>query len=259
MREFGAFVWKQVQASMFAFFVFAMLGISYLVPWIPRYDFMLVTCLSMQVYMVRKGLESRREMIAITAFHVIGLILESYKVRHGSWTYPEFAYTKFYGVPLYSGFMYSSVASYIFQACRVFDLEFTKMPKRRWALAGVALIYLNFFTSQVLGDQRLWIILCLLAIFVPAWANFTCREGRYRLPLAVSFGLIGFFVWVGENICTFLGAWVYPNQVDGWEPVHSSKIVSWSMMVMVAFVVIWVWRSRDADSLGSSLPERTYN
>lgn len=247
MREFGAFVWKQVQASIFAFFIFAMLAISHFVPFIPRYDFMLITCLAMQVYMVRSGLETKRELVAVSVFHLVGLALELYKVRHGSWSYPEFAYTKFGGVPLYSGFMYASVASYIFQAYRVFDLEFTKTPKKSWALIGVGLIYLNFFTNQVLGDQRIWLILCLLALFVPSVAHFTCAKGRFRMPLAVSFGLIGFFVWVGENVCTFLGAWVYPNQVDGWELVHASKIGSWSMMVMVAFVIIWTWRGKGED------------
>ena len=64
------------------------------------------------------------------------------------------------------------------------------------------------------------------------------------MPLPVSFGLIGFFVWVGENLCTYLGAWQYPNQIDGWEIVQVSKIASWSIMVMVAFVLIWTWKER---------------
>lgn len=43
-------------------------------------------------------------------FHLIGLALEIFKVHMGSWSYPEEGYVKIFGVPLYSGFMYASVA-----------------------------------------------------------------------------------------------------------------------------------------------------
>ncbi|MBS1703211.1 MAG: DUF817 family protein [Armatimonadetes bacterium] len=244
MREFLTFFVKQVQASVFALFIFSMLAVSQWQHVVPRYDFMLAACLAMQVYMVWSKLETKKELVAVTAFHGVGLALELYKVRHGSWTYPEFAYTKFSGVPLYSGFMYASVASYVFQAYRVFGLEFTRMPRKAWALLGVGLIYINFFTAKTFGDNRIWIILALLAMFLPSQAHFTCREGRFRMPMPVAFGLIGFFVWVGENLCTYLGAWLYPHQMDGWELVGATKIVSWSMMVMVAFVLIWTWKER---------------
>ena len=244
MREFLAFFVKQVQASIFALFIFAMLIVSHLQNLLPRYDFMLITCLGMQVFMWFRGLETKRELIAICVFHIVGLVLELYKVRHGSWAYPEPAYAKFAGVPLYSGFMYAGVASYIFQAYRVFDLEFTKMPKKWIALLGVALIYLNFFTASRLGDNRIWLSVLLVALFSPGLSNFTCRSKRLKMPMPVAFALIGFFVWVGENICTYLGAWVYPHQVNGWQLVDSSKILSWSIMVMVAFVIIWTWKER---------------
>lgn len=249
MREFGTFFLKQVQASIFALFVFAMLAVSHFVRGIPRYDFMLIACLAMQIYMIRSGLETKKELIAVCAFHGVGLLLELYKVNRGSWSYPEFAYTKISNVPLYSGFMYASVASYVFQAYRVFNLEFSKMPKKAWALLGVGLIYVNFFTSKTFGDNRVWIIICLFLLFMPSWAHFTCKDKRFRMPLPISFGLIGFFVWVGENLCTYLGAWLYPHQLDGWEMVQASKIVSWSMMVMVAFVLIWTWKERGEEAL----------
>jgi uncharacterized membrane protein YoaT (DUF817 family) len=244
MREFLAFFVKQVQASIFALFIFAMLVVSHWQHFLPRYDFMLVTCLAMQAFMWFRGLETKRELIAICVFHLVGLILELYKVRHGSWAYPEPAYAKFSGVPLYSGFMYAGVASYIFQAYRVFDLEFTRMPKKWIALLGVSLIYLNFFTASWLGDNRIWLSVALVALFSPGKSNFTCDSKRLKMPLPVSFVLIGFFVWVGENISTYLGAWVYPHQVNGWQLVDSSKILSWSIMVMVAFVIIWTWKER---------------
>ncbi len=64
----------------------------------------------MQWIMYKTGLETKDELKVITAFHLIGLLLEIYKVHFGSWSYPEEAYSKIFGVPLYSGFMHASVA-----------------------------------------------------------------------------------------------------------------------------------------------------
>ena len=47
----------------------------------------------------------------------------------GSWSYPEEAFSKIFGVPLYSGFMYASVASYICQSWRRLDLQIYDWPK----------------------------------------------------------------------------------------------------------------------------------
>jgi uncharacterized membrane protein YoaT (DUF817 family) len=61
--------------------------------------------------MVYLKLETIDELKVICLFHIIGLILELYKVHMGSWSYPEEGWSKIQGVPLYSGFMYASVAS----------------------------------------------------------------------------------------------------------------------------------------------------
>ena len=34
------------------------------------------------------------------------------------------------------------------------------------------------------------------------------------MPLVLSFVLIGFFIWIAENIATFFSAWEYPNQSE---------------------------------------------
>ena len=51
------------------------------------------------------------------------------------------------GVPLYSGFMYASVGSYVCQAWRRLDLRITGYRARSTACVA-ALIYLNFFTHH---------------------------------------------------------------------------------------------------------------
>ncbi|MFX6743361.1 DUF817 family protein, partial [Acinetobacter baumannii] len=71
-----------------------------------------------------------------------------------SWSYPDFAYTKLFGVPLFSGFMYAAVGSYIIQAWRLFDLRIQHHPPYWMATLIALLIYVNFFTHHYIGDYR---------------------------------------------------------------------------------------------------------
>jgi uncharacterized membrane protein YoaT (DUF817 family) len=140
-------------------------------------------------------------------------------------------------VPLYSGFMYAAVGSYICQAWRRLDLRITGY--RTWATAGVAvLIYLNFFTSHVTTDVRLVLALALLLVTRRTWVHFTVGSRRYAMPLALSFVLIGFFLWIAENAATMLRAWQYPSQESVWTLVHASKLGSWSLLVVVSIVLV---------------------
>jgi len=50
--------------------------------------------------------------------------------------------------------------------------------------------------------------------------------------------LIGFFIWIAENIATFFSAWRYPNQSDTWRLVHVGKISSWLLLVIVSFLIV---------------------
>jgi uncharacterized membrane protein YoaT (DUF817 family) len=58
------------------------------------------------------------------------------------------------------------------------------------------------------------------------------------MPLAVSFALIGFFLWIAENAGTFLDAWNYPDQVDVWRLVHPAKFGAWALLVSMSFVLV---------------------
>jgi uncharacterized membrane protein YoaT (DUF817 family) len=49
--------------------------------------------------------------------------------------------------------------------------------------------------------------------------------------------LVGFFIWLAENISTFWGVWRYPNQ-GAWSAVHVSKWSSWSLLVVMTFTII---------------------
>ncbi len=91
-NEFISFAAKNVSSCVFPGFIFLALILSKLVeiPYVPRYDFLLIACISMQAFMYFTKLETATEVLVITMFHLIGLVMEIYKVRMGSWYYPEF-------------------------------------------------------------------------------------------------------------------------------------------------------------------------
>lgn len=231
---------QQALSCAFPVVIFASLALTQWIdiPLIPRYDLLLLICLAMQVWMVRSGLETRDELKVITVFHLIGLALEIFKVHMGSWSYPEFAYTKLFGVPLFSGFMYASVASYLCQAWRRLEVRLERWPSPWVVVPLAAAIYFNFFTHHYWVDVRWWLSAAVLAVFWNTRVRFTVGERQYWMPLALSFLLIGFFIWIGENIATYFGAWQYPDQQRAWRLVHIGKISSWLLLIIVSFLIV---------------------
>ncbi|WP_206731610.1 DUF817 family protein [Companilactobacillus metriopterae] len=126
------FIKKEASCCLFPVLLFgAMFVTKYVhIPHLYRYDLLLILAIIFQIALIVTGYETWQEVKVILIFHVVGLILEIFKTSIGMWAYPEPAYTKILGVPLYSGFMYSSVGSYIFRAWKVFDLQFESWPKK---------------------------------------------------------------------------------------------------------------------------------
>src|SRR5471030_2578951 len=134
---------------------------------VPRYDVLLLVALCVQVWMLATKLETLDEFKAVMLFHVVGFALEVFKTSSGikSWAYPDFAYTKLFGVPLFSGFMYAAVGSYIIQAWRLFELRVIHHPPYWMAWIIALLIYVNFFTHHFIGDYRWYIAACALGLY----------------------------------------------------------------------------------------------
>ena len=136
VREFWFFGLKEMRACLFAGLFFAAM---FLTPrggllGVPRYDLLLLIALAIQGWMLWTGLESLDELKAITLFHLLGFALEAFKTSSGiqSWSYPDFAYSKLFGVPLFSGFMYAAVGSYIIQAWCLLKLRVEHHPRTGW-------------------------------------------------------------------------------------------------------------------------------
>lgn len=240
--EFLYFGVKEARACLFAglFFLSVFVVPRGGVLGLPRYDVILVLALIIQAWMLAAKLETWDEVKAISLFHVLGFALEAFKTSGGigSWSYPDFAYTKLLGVPLFSGFMYAAVGSYIIQAWRLFDLRIRHHPPY-WMAATVAiLIYANFFTHHFIGDFRWYIAACALGLYARSTVIYRPLDRDKRMPLLLSFLLIGFFLWLAENISTFFGVWRYPNQIGAWSSVHIGKWSSWSLLVIMTFTIV---------------------
>lgn len=206
---------------------------------IARYDLLLVIALVIQFFMVAAKLETWDELKAITLFHILGFGLELFKTSSaiGSWHYPEAGWSKIGGVPLFSGFMYAAVGSYIIQCWRLFDLKIRHHPPLPMAVLLSLALYANFFTHHFIGDYRWYIAAVALGMYGRSMVIFTPYDRPYRMPLLVAFLLIGFFIWLAENLGTFFGVWQYPNQLGAWATVHVGKWGAWSLLVMMTFTI----------------------
>ena len=240
--EFARFTRKETQACLFAGLFFAsvlcvpragLLGV-------PRYDVLLLIAVTIQGWMLWTGRETWDELKAICLFHLLGFALEAFKTSGGirSWSYPDFAYTKLFGVPLFSGFMYAAVGSYIIQAWRLFDLRVEHHPPYWMAGLVAALLYLNFFTHHFIGDYRWVLAAAALGLYARSRVVFRPHRVDRRMPLALALVLIGFFIWLAENVGTFFGLWAYPHQLGAWAVVHLSKWSAWSLLVLMSFTIV---------------------
>ncbi|GLQ92341.1 hypothetical protein GCM10007901_12920 [Dyella acidisoli] len=203
-----------------------------------RYDFLTIAALGMQCALIASRLETLEEAKVILLFHVVGTAMEVFKTSVGSWIYPEPSLLRISGVPLFSGFMYASVGSYIARAWRLFDFEFTRHPPFMATVWLAVAIYANFFTHHFLPDLR-WLLFAAVALlFGRTWVHFRIRHAHRRMPLLLGFLLVAVFIWFAENIGTFSAAWRYPTQHHGWRMVPMSKLGSWFLLMIISYVMV---------------------
>ena len=171
-------------------------------------------------------------------FHVAGTGMEVFKTAVGSWIYPEASVLRIGGVPLFTGFMYAAVGSYIARAWREFDLRFSHHPP----LVVTALlslgIYANFFLHHYWWDVR-YVLMALIAVaFRRCWIHFRIDRVHRRMPFLLGFTLVALFIWLAENIGTFTRTWLYPNQLQGWEMVSIAKLGAWFLLTIMSYVMV---------------------
>jgi uncharacterized membrane protein YoaT (DUF817 family) len=246
-RQSIEFLRQGVISSLFPVVILVSLGVTAFtykhglgVPGVARYDLILIVCLLTQYIMWKTRLETTDEVRVIAVFHLLGLALELFKTGMGRWSYPEPSLFRLATVPLYSGFLYASVASCYCQAWRRMDLKLEHYPGSKWPSVLALAVYLNFFSNLILPDARWLIFAGVVAVYWRTRIRFTINRVEHSMPLALSFALVGLFVYVAENIGTLLGGWLYPNQHAGWQLVDSGKWSSWSLLVIISFIVVAV-------------------
>ncbi len=252
VTEFVVFGLKQAWACVFGAVLLAVIFAARL--WytsdvgLARNDFLTVAAVVIQVLMVACRLETFRELRVIVLFHIVGTVMELFKTDVGSWAYEADGFLRIGGVPLFSGFMYAAVGSYMVRVYRLFDLRFTRYP-RRWLTALVAAaIYANFFGHHFVWDFR-WVLLATVAVlFGRCVMHFRVFRSRFRMPLLVAFLLVALFIWFAENIGTWSRAWLYPSQLDGWHMVSPDKLVAWFLLMIISVVLVaWVYKPLPLD------------
>jgi len=242
LYEFALFVFKQGWACLFGALMLALLlGTHLLYPdnaGLARYDFLTLAALAIQVLMLVFRLETLEEAKVILALHVVGTAMELFKTSAGSWLHPEPSLLRIGGVPLFSGFMYAAVGSYLARAWRIFELRFEPCPRVLWAQLLAVAVYVNFFAHHWLPDIRLVLFAAMFALFWRTRARFTVwREERW-MPVLVGWFLVALFIWLAENLGTFARAWVYPGQEDGWTMVSPTKLGAWYLLMYISFVLV---------------------
>jgi uncharacterized membrane protein YoaT (DUF817 family) len=259
LYEFLLFGLKQAWACLFGGAMLALILGTHLF-WpahapVARYDVLVVAALLIQVGMLATRLERWEEAAVIAIFHVVGTVMEIFKTAHGSWIYPEPNILRIGGVPLFSGFMYACIGSYIARAWRLFDFRFSHWPPAwaPWTLA--VLSYGNFFTHHWWPDIRLGLFAFSALIWWRSWIWFTPDRIPRRMPVLLSIVLVSVFIWLAENLGTFAGAWVYPNQKHGWSMVPIEKMGAWYLLIILSFVLVTiVSRVRVPDTEGALNP-----
>jgi uncharacterized membrane protein YoaT (DUF817 family) len=159
LSEFILFGLKKAWACLFAAIMLGlMIGTKFVwqADWpVYRYDVLFFAALAIQALFLRFKMESWDEAKVILVYHIVGTLMEIYKVQMGSWAYPEPGLIKLFGVPLFSGFMYASVGSFMARTIRIFDMRFTRYPPKWQTFLLAAAIYVNFYSHHYLPDIRL--------------------------------------------------------------------------------------------------------
>jgi uncharacterized membrane protein YoaT (DUF817 family) len=205
---------------------------------IARYDFLLMVALAAQGALLALKMERIEEAKVILIFHVAATVMELFKTWKGSWLYPEPNLVRIAGVPLFSGFLYSAVGSYIARCWRLFDFRFSNYPQpwTTWLLAVA--IYVNFFTHHYVADMRYLILAFAFLIYGRTVIHFTVDQVPRQMPLLLGFLLVALFIWIAENIGSFGAIWLYPHQFKAWSPVSLSKLGSWFLLMIISFVLV---------------------
>jgi uncharacterized membrane protein YoaT (DUF817 family) len=183
--EFIVFGLKQAWACLFGGLMLGMILVTTF--WWPdngidRYDVFFVAALLIQTGMLVFRLETLDEAKVILIFHVVGTGMELFKTAAGSWIYPEDALFRLGGVPLFSGFMYACVGSYMARILRIFDITFTRYPPVWMTVLLAVAIYVNFFSHHYIFDFRWLLFAAVIALYMRSTMHYRVFASATACP-----------------------------------------------------------------------------
>jgi uncharacterized membrane protein YoaT (DUF817 family) len=248
MKIFGVELWyfflANLCASYFGVFLLSIFLLTEVitVPLVSRYDFIFLAAVCFQICALIFLFERPREFLVIIFFHILATGMELFKTNPaiGSWTYPDVHHATFVlaTVPLFTGFLYSAIGSYISRAFIFLKLSFEHFPTyfHLWILA--ALIYINFFTHHFIYDIRYLLFAYVFIIFYKTKVHFQVYRKERVMPFLLTAFFTAFFVWLAENIGTFTQIWLYPSQIEYWHFVSFNKVGSWFLLLILSFALV---------------------
>ena len=204
-----------------------------------RYDFLFLCMVAVQAALLASRLETLEEAKVILIYHLVGTAMELFKTKVGSWIYPEPNFFRIAGVPLFTGFMYSCIGSYLCRVWRLFDFRFTHHPRRVYLIALSLAIYANFFTDHYGVDLRLVLFAAAALLFFRTTIHFKVWHADRSMPLLLGLVLVSLFIWLSENIGTYTRTWLYPSQQQhGWSMVSPGKLGSWFLLLIISYTLV---------------------
>lgn len=244
MIELWRFFIANLRASSFGVFLLLVFLLTEVVtvPFISRYDFIFLAAVGYQICALLFRFERPKEFFVIILFHILATGMELFKTHPaiGSWTYPAVGSAVFVlgTVPLFTGFLYSAVGSYISRAFIFLKLSYEHFPAyyHLWILA--VLIYINFFTHHFFYDIRYVLFIYTFIVFFKTKVYFQVYRKQRSMPFLMAAFLTAFFVWIAENIGTFTSIWLYPSQLEYWHPVSFGKAGSWFLLLILSFALV---------------------
>lgn len=208
--------------------------------WLMLGDFMFICVIFIQIILITTKYESWQECRIILIYHFLGFAMEAFKTHPAiwSWHYQYMGFFTVLSVPLYSGFMYSAVGSFLFQSMHRLKLQFENFPKFSIAIPLVILIYLNFFTHHFIRDIRYILLFIIIWVTYKTYTYFQVKGKRYRMYTLFNLFLAASCIWIAENMATFLWVWLYPNQDAGRSLVSVHKILSRFLLFILSAVIV---------------------
>jgi len=253
---------KQASACIFGICLLIAMIVTRMVwqdDWVlARYDALLLIAVALQILFLRTGIETLNEARVILLFHITGTAMEIFKVHAGSWSYPDPSVVRIYDVPLYTGFMYAAVGSYMARVVRLFDMEMTPFPPL-WLHYGLAvLVYINFFSHHFITDIRYILFAATIILYGRTQIWFRVRRRWLWMPLPLAALFSSFFLWIAENIGTATGTWLYSGQ-STFEMVRFAKMGAWYLLLYVSFATVTLVVRVTPNEGTEKRPMRTYS